>query len=67
LPFFAECFSTLGKVFAECPKKYSAKNPLLIKYLSSATLGKHFTEYKMVFAESLRHSVKNAIPIVYQQ
>jgi hypothetical protein len=47
--FFAECFLTLGKVFAECPKK---------------ALGKAFAECKIAFAECLRHSAKNAIPVV---
>jgi hypothetical protein len=26
--FFAKCFSTLGKVFAECPKKVIGKEPV---------------------------------------
>jgi hypothetical protein len=47
--FFAECFSTLGKVSAECPKK---------------VLGKAFAECKIAFAECIRHSAKNAIPVV---
>jgi hypothetical protein len=29
--FFAECFSTLGKVFAECPKKVLGKEPFADK------------------------------------
>jgi hypothetical protein len=56
--FFAECFSTLGKVYVECPKKYSTKNLLLIKCLSSVTLNKGFAEYKTDFAECPRHSAK---------
>jgi hypothetical protein len=49
---------TLGKepfadeIFAEC-------------FLPSVTLGKAFAECKIVFAECLRHSAKNAIPVVY--
>jgi hypothetical protein len=33
--FFTECFLTLGKIIFECRKRYSAKNALSIKYLSS--------------------------------
>jgi hypothetical protein len=44
-------------------KKYSAKNPLAIKCLPSI-FGKDFTEYKIVFAECLRYSAKNTIPVV---
>jgi hypothetical protein len=43
---FAECFFTLGKVVAECPKKILGKEPFADK----------------VFAECLIHSAKNAIP-----
>jgi hypothetical protein len=32
--------------------------------LSSVTLGKAFAECKIAFAECLRHSAKNAIPVV---
>jgi hypothetical protein len=32
--------------------------------LPSVTLGKAFAECKIVFAECLRHSAKNAIPVV---
>jgi hypothetical protein len=32
--------------------------------LSSVTLGKGFVECKIAFAECLRHSAKNAIPVV---
>jgi hypothetical protein len=32
--------------------------------LPSVTLGKGFTECKIAFAECLRHSAKNAIPVV---
>jgi hypothetical protein len=55
--FFAECFLTLGKepfadeIFAECS-------------LLSVTLSKAFAECKIAFAECLRHSAKNAIPVV---
>jgi hypothetical protein len=56
--FLAECFSTLGKVFAECPKKVLGKEPFADK------IG--FDECKIVFAECLKHSAKNAIPIVHQ-
>jgi hypothetical protein len=45
-------------------KKHSAKNLLPIKYLPSVTLVKAFAECKIVFAECLRHSAKNAIPVV---
>jgi hypothetical protein len=64
--FFAECFLTLDKVFAKCPKKHSGKNPLPMKYLPSVTLGKAFAECKIAFAECLRHSAKNAIPVVVE-
>jgi hypothetical protein len=53
--FFAECFSTLGKVFGECLKKVPDKESFADKM---------FAECKMTFAECLRHSVKNAIPLV---
>jgi hypothetical protein len=33
-------------------------------YLPSVTLGKAFAECKIAFAECLRHSAKNAIPVV---
>jgi hypothetical protein len=39
------------EIFAEC-------------FLSSVTLGKGFAKCKIVFAECLRHSAKNAIPVV---
>jgi hypothetical protein len=32
--------------------------------LPSVTLGKGFAECKIAFAECLRHSAKNAIPVV---
>jgi hypothetical protein len=38
---------------------------LPMKYLPSVTLGKGFAECKIAFAECLRHSAKNAIPVVY--
>jgi hypothetical protein len=58
---FAECFLTLGKVFAECPKKALGKEPFADKIfvecsLPSVTLGKGFAECKIAFA---------AIPVVY--
>jgi hypothetical protein len=67
--FFAECLLTLGKVFAECPKKALGKEPFANEIfvecsLSSVTLGKGFVECKIAFAECLRHSAKNAIPVV---
>jgi hypothetical protein len=40
------------EIFAECS-------------LPSVTLGKAFAECKIAFAECLRHSAKNAIPVVY--
>jgi hypothetical protein len=69
--FFAECFLTLGKVFAECPKKVLGKEPFadevfVLCSLPSVTLDKAFTECKIAFAECLRHSAKNAIPVVAQ-
>jgi hypothetical protein len=39
------------EIFAECS-------------LPSVTLGKAFAECKIAFAERLRHSAKNAIPLV---
>jgi hypothetical protein len=67
--FFAECFLTLGKVFAECRKKALGKEPFADEIfaecsLPSVTLGKAFAECKIAFAECLRHSAKNAIPVV---
>jgi hypothetical protein len=53
--FFVGCFSTLGKVFAECPKKVLGKELFADKM---------FAECKMTFAECLRHSIKNTIPVV---
>jgi hypothetical protein len=60
---------TLGKVFAECPKKALGKKHFADEifaecYLPSVTLGKDFAECKIVFAKYLRHSAKNAIPVV---
>jgi hypothetical protein len=46
-------------------KKYSTKNHLQIKYLSSVTLVKDFTECKKVFVECLGHSAKNGSPVVF--
>jgi hypothetical protein len=37
---------------------------LSIEYLLSVTLGKDFTECKIVFAECLKHSAKNTSPVV---
>jgi hypothetical protein len=39
---------------------------LPMKSLPSVTLGKVFAECKIAFAECLRHSAKNAIPVVMQ-
>jgi hypothetical protein len=50
--------------FAECPKKYSTKNPLPIKSLSSVTLGKDFIECKITFDECLGHSTKTFFPVL---
>jgi hypothetical protein len=60
--FFAECFLTLGKVFAECSKKVLGKEPFADEIfvecsLPSVTLGKGFVECKI-------HSAKKAIQIV---
>jgi hypothetical protein len=41
------------KMFAECS-------------LPSVTLDKGFAECKMAFAECLRHSAKNTIPVVFE-
>jgi hypothetical protein len=59
----------VGKVFAECLKKTLGKEPFADEIfaecsLPSVTLGKAFAECKIVFAECLRHSAKNAIPVV---
>jgi hypothetical protein len=67
--FFAECFLTLGKVFAEYPKKVLGKEPFADEIfaecsLPSVTLDKGFAECKIAFAEFLRHSAKSAIPVV---
>jgi hypothetical protein len=67
--FFAKCFLSLGKVFAECPKKTLGKEPFADEIfaecsLQSVTLDKAFAECKIAFAECLRHSAKNAIPVV---
>jgi hypothetical protein len=56
---------------AECPKKVLGKEPFADKIfaecsLPSVTLGKGFAECKISFAECLRHSAKNAIPVVYE-
>jgi hypothetical protein len=53
----------------ECPKKALGKEPFADEIfaecsLSSVTLGKAFAECKIAFAECLRHSAKNAIPVV---
>jgi hypothetical protein len=60
---------TLDKVFAECPKKAFGKEPFADEIfvecsLSIVTLGKGFAECKIAFAECLRYSAKNAIPVV---
>jgi hypothetical protein len=61
---------TLGKVFVECPKKSTRQKPFADEIfaecsLLSVTLGKAFAECKIAFAECLRHSAKNAIPVVH--
>jgi hypothetical protein len=70
---FAECFSLPSafwhSAIAECPKKALVKEPFVDEIfvecsLSSVTLGKAFAECKIAFAECLRHSAKNAIPVV---
>jgi hypothetical protein len=43
--FFAECFSMLGKVFGECPKKVLDKDPFADKI---------FAECKIDFVECPR-------------
>jgi hypothetical protein len=59
---FDECFSTtLGKVFAECPKKVNDKehfaDKIFVEYsLSSVTLDKEFVNCKMVVGECLNTS-----------
>jgi hypothetical protein len=50
--FFAEYFLTLGKVFAECRKKTLGKEPFADEIFAECSL------------PSLRHSAKNAIPVV---
>jgi hypothetical protein len=56
-------------VFAECSKKVLGKEPFADEIfaecsLSSVTLGKGFVKCKITFVECLRHSAKNAIPVV---
>jgi hypothetical protein len=63
--FFAECFLTLGKVFAG--KEPFADEIFAECSLPSVTLGKAFAECKIIFAECLRHSAKNVIPVVSDQ
>jgi hypothetical protein len=60
---------TLGKVFAEYPKKIFGKEPFVDKMfaeysLPTVTLDKGFIVCKMVFTKCLRHSAKNTIPVV---
>jgi hypothetical protein len=57
-------FDTRQSLCRVSEKKHSAKNPLPMKFLPSVTLGKGFAECKIAFAECLRHSAKNAIPVV---
>jgi hypothetical protein len=45
-------------------KKALGKEPFAECSLPSVTLGKAFAECKIAFAECLRHSAKNAIPVV---
>jgi hypothetical protein len=56
--------STLGKIFVECPKKVLGKEPFADKIFVEYTLDKDFAECKITFAECLRHSAKNMIPVV---
>jgi hypothetical protein len=56
-------------LFDTCPKKVLGKQPFADKIfaecsLLSVTLGKGFVECKIAFAECLRHSAKNVIPVV---
>jgi hypothetical protein len=56
-------FRHSAKSLPSVRKKFLAKNPLPIKCLPSI-LCKGFAKCKIVFAECLRHSAKNAIPVV---
>jgi hypothetical protein len=60
-------FDTRQSLCRVSEKKYLAKNPLPMKYLPSVTLGKGFAECKIAFAECLRHSAKNTIPVVHHR
>jgi hypothetical protein len=64
--------SILKKVFAEYPKKSTRQKTFADKIfaersLPSVTLGKGFAKCKIAFAECLRHSAKNTIPVVNKQ
>jgi hypothetical protein len=76
---FKKCFAVFFKknrflicrvfLFAECPKKSTWQRTFADEIfakcsLPSVTLDKAFTECKIAFAECLRHSAKNAIPVV---
>lgn len=62
-------FDIRQSLYRVSEKKYSTKKPFVAKMfaeysLSGVAVGKFFTECKMSFAECLRHSAKNAIPVV---
>jgi hypothetical protein len=49
------CRVLFDKVFVECPKKVLGKKPFADEI---------FAKCKIAFAECLRHSAKNAIPVM---
>ena len=57
-------FDTRQSLCRVSEKKYSTKNPLPIKYLSSIVCRVLFAECKMSFVECLGHSAKKASPVV---
>jgi hypothetical protein len=59
-------FDTRQSLCRVSEKKHLANNPLPMKSLPSVTLGKAFAKCKIAFAECLRHSAKNVIPVVVQ-
>jgi hypothetical protein len=59
----------LCRVLFDTPKKSTRKESFADEIfvecsLPSVTLGKGFAECKIAFAECLKHSVKNTIPVV---
>jgi hypothetical protein len=65
-------FRHSAKSLPSVRKKVLGKDPFADKNfaecsLPSVTLGKAFAECKIAFAECIRHSAKNAIPVVYTQ